>query len=354
MLARCDDNVSLACREYAIRFPNSRRPCYETMLSATQRLRDHGQFRPRSSDRGRPPTHTVREEEEILDFFAANPSASTYDAAARFNVPQYFAWSVIHNEGKYPFHFQRVQDIIDPDKPARVAFCNWFLSERPLVLWTDEATFGRVGLFNTRNEHTWAYENPHEVRPHNFQHDFRVNVWAGIVGSTLLGPVFLERLTGETYLRFLTDTLPILLEDLPLADLRDFYYQQDGAPAHYALAVRAKLNEEYPERWIGRGGPHAWPPRSPDLTPMDFYLWGHVKSLVYSGGAAENRQMLITKINEAFDLIRSNPQVLARVEEQSVFRCGVCVGCGGDYFERFVRDNHRHPRDLRLRGNNIV
>ena len=31
------------------------------------------------------------------------------------------------------------------------------------------------------------------------------------------------------------------------------------------------------ERWIGRGGPAAWPPRSPDINPLDFFLWGYVK-----------------------------------------------------------------------------
>ncbi|OXU32204.1 hypothetical protein TSAR_007998 [Trichomalopsis sarcophagae] len=35
-------------------------------------------------------------------------------------------------------------------------------------------------------------------------------------------------------------------------------------------------------RWIGRGGPIAWPPRLPDLTPLDFYLWGYLKDTVYS------------------------------------------------------------------------
>ncbi|GBL73687.1 hypothetical protein AVEN_230681-1 [Araneus ventricosus] len=38
---------------------------------------------------------------------------------------------------------------------------------------------------------------------------------------------------------------------------------------------------EYPGRWIGRGGPVLWPPRSPDLTSLDFFLWGHLKELVY-------------------------------------------------------------------------
>ena len=25
-----------------------------------------------------------------------------------------------------------------------------------------------------------------------------------------------------------------------------------------------------------------WPPRSPDLNPCDFYLWGHLKSMAYN------------------------------------------------------------------------
>ena len=35
-----------------------------------------------------------------------------------------------------------------------------------------------------------------------------------------------------------------------------------------------KLNRVYREKWIGRGGPVAWPPRSPDLTPLDFSFGG--------------------------------------------------------------------------------
>ena len=39
-------------------------------------------------------------------------------------------------------------------------------------------------------------------------------------------------------------------------------------------------NRTFPGKWIGRGGPVPWPARSPDLTPLDFFLWGHAKSLV--------------------------------------------------------------------------
>jgi len=51
---------------------------------------------------------------------------------------------------------------------------------------------------------------------------------------------------------------------------------------HFSLITRQYLNDHFPGKWIGRNGPVEWPPRSPDLNPIDFYLWGHVKSEVFS------------------------------------------------------------------------
>jgi len=55
---------------------------------------------------------------------------------------------------------------------------------------------------------------------------------------------------------------------------------------HWHLAVRTFLNEHLLNRWIGRAGQNGqvfckWPPRSPDLTVCDFFLWGYVKDRVY-------------------------------------------------------------------------
>ncbi|GFW85483.1 uncharacterized protein TNCV_145281 [Trichonephila clavipes] len=58
-------------------------------------------------------------------------------------------------------------------------------------------------------------------------------------------------------------------------------FQQDGAPPHWGLTVRESLNDSFLQRWIGRDGPIAWPSRSPDLTPLDFFFWGYVKDTVY-------------------------------------------------------------------------
>ena len=51
-------------------------------------------------------------------------------------------------------------------------------------------------------------------------------------------------------------------------------FMQDGATPRFSCFVTDVLNERFPDTWIGKGGPIPWPPRSPDLSPLDFSLWG--------------------------------------------------------------------------------
>jgi hypothetical protein len=89
--------------------------------------------------------------------------------------------------------------------------------------------------------------------------------------------VLTDRLTDQRYRDFLKNVLPVLLEGVPQAVRQTLWFQNNGAPAHCGEDVRRWLNATYAERWIGRGGPFAWPLRSPELTPMDSFLWGHPK-----------------------------------------------------------------------------
>jgi hypothetical protein len=58
------------------------------------------------------------------------------------------------------------------------------------------------------------------------------------------------------------------------------WFMQDIAPAHFSRIARKFLNNNYTNTWISRRGPIAWPARSPDLNPLDFYLWGYLKTIV--------------------------------------------------------------------------
>ena len=69
------------------------------------------------------------------------------------------------------------------------------------------------------------------------------------------------------------------------ADYRiHLWFMYDGAAPHFLLAVGEFLNKVFPEQWIGRGGPTAWSAPYPDLIPLHFHLWWHLKSIVYTRG----------------------------------------------------------------------
>ncbi|XP_063898331.1 uncharacterized protein LOC135119012 [Helicoverpa armigera] len=246
-----------------------------------------------------------------------------------------------NREGLHPYHFTRVQELHPHDYARRLTFCNWLREERRNILWTDESRFTRVGMFNIHNAHYWTEVNPRVVRPDHFQTRFSVNVWAGILGNRILGPVFLDRLNGDTYLRLLRTRVRRMLEGIPLEEIRGLHFQHDGAPPHFANSLRAFLNGVWygGERWIGRGGPVPWPPRSPDLTPLDFFLWGRVKDLVYSqtGHDIRSAEELKRRIRRAFRRVKSETDTLNKVKRQVRKRAFVCVQREGGLVQQFCR-----------------
>ena len=61
----------------------------------------------------------------------------------------------------------------------------------------------------------------------------------------------------------------------------------------------------------GRGGPIAWPARSPDLNPLDFHLWEHLKSIVYAT-LIEHAEILRNRIQQGFRQIRETSGMIER------------------------------------------
>jgi hypothetical protein len=87
------------------------------------------------------------------------------------------------------------------------------------------------------------------------------------------------------------------------------WYTGDGAPAHSNCTVSDVLNNTYHERWIGRGGPIASLPCSPDLNPLDFYLWEPLKTPVYAA-PVDNEEALHHCIVDACQTICNYPTSL--------------------------------------------
>ena len=118
------------------------------------------------------------------------------------------------------------------------------------------------------------------------------------------------------YISFIRDIylLPEMFENVPLQVRQQrLWFQHDAAPAHFALDVREYLNNVFPNRWIGRGGPVQWSPRSPDLTHMDFFIWGEMKCLVYET-PIDTPEELVVRVAEAAAIIRETQSFARRYQ----------------------------------------
>ena len=68
-----------------------------------------------------------------------------------------------------------------------------------------------------------------------------------------------------------------------------FYLENNGSVPNAYRALRSFyrrvhfwLKDTFGDRLISRFGPVNWPSRSCDLTPLDYFLWGYIKSLAYA------------------------------------------------------------------------
>ena len=129
-----------------------------------------------------------------------------------------------------------------------------------------------------------------------------------------------------------------LWPELDNIDLDDIWFQQDGATPHFANETITLLRTKFPGRIIARNGDVNWPPRSrSDLTPLDYFLWGYVKSQVYKNNPQsipELKDEIIREIEPQIGEIE--PQLCQNVIENFNKRVDVCGAARGGHLADIV------------------
>lgn len=270
-----------------------------------------------------------------------NPHLSSTELANTYEISRRSVGRILRREKYHPYKIRRVQELYEDDFDRRLEFCetimdicnrdNNFVRN---VVFSDEATFCLNGTVNRHNCRFWSQNNPHWVQEAHTQHPQKLNVWAGIYNNRIVGPFFLqENLTGERYLQLLdTQVIPALEVNGQLPN--NIWFQQDGAPPHYARIVRERLDRTFHHRWIGRRGTYEWPARSPDLNPLDYFLWGYLKSKVYVN-RPNNLQELTERITQ--EIQRITPVVIANVTRAFTNRLAYCQEVNGAQFEHLIK-----------------
>lgn len=196
---------------------------------------------------------------------------------------------ILHKNKFRAYKPKFINTLKERDFDLRLDFSFWFEGMRAElinfpyhILWTDEATFTSNGVVSSQNCRWWAQENPNFIIECRDQYSFKTNVWCGMLNNQIIGPYFFRgNLNSDIFLQFLNTEILEVLDNMPLRTRRNLWYQCDGAPIHNSRAVRERLSAIFRGKVIGNNMEQNWPPRSPDLTPLDFFLWGYLKQKVY-------------------------------------------------------------------------
>ena len=138
--------------------------------------------------------------------------------------------------------------------------------------------------------------------------------------------IFFETTVNQhTYLHMLkTFFWPKLLRD---PSFIKYYFQQDGAPAHTSNIVQEWCTSKFGKKFLAK---EDWPPRSPDLNPCDFFLWGYLKSKVYNP-LPKNLDYL--KLNKEREIKNISAETLKSVFSNLTKRCKMLISVNGGHFE---------------------
>lgn len=181
--------------------------------------------------------------------------------------------------------------------------------------------------FNRR----WCRRNPHwQIPTRSIQK--KLTVWIAVLDNQLIGPYFFDgTVNGENYLRMLrTYLLPEMKRRR--INIQSTIFVHDGAPPHGTTSVTNFLNENF-DFWIGQRSEIKWPPRSPDLSVLDYFLWGYLKNEVYKK-TSENPSELRERIIDACDNL--TPQMLRNATQGFRRRLELCIERDGDLFEEHL------------------
>lgn len=331
-------NSVAALQSYAELYPERRQPDRTIFRRISSHLNEFGTFKTVRNRRNIESANEIN----VLAQINLNPETSQRKIAGECNLSKTGVQKVLKKHKYHDFKFKPVQNLHPGDEERRLYFCRWFrnrLREDPdfpvQVIWSDETTFTNSGIFNRRNKHFYAVQNPNltqEVRP---QIRFSVNVWCGLLDDQLLGPHFIPgHLNGQAYVNFLQTDFEEILDNLPLQTLRNLkWFQQDGAGPHNARIVTQHLDDRFAGYWIGTNGPVRWPPRSPCLNPLDYFLWGFVKNKVYDR-PVQNVEILEARITEAFQSV--SPVHIRNSVREMDRRTSLCIEHRGRHFEQFM------------------
>ena len=345
-------HVTQVVRAFRHRFPHARTPSRSTVYRNLRKYQETGTSVNCNAGRsGRPRTARTAENIAAVQETLQQPQPQGDQRVSSRRNGLGLSQSAFNRITRqdlrlYPYQMIRRHELFPADHARRLAFCNWFLERPPRFLESlvigDEACFCMNSSLSTHNILQYA---PRGEKPVDFSYEKKdcrqkLTVWIGMIGDgTLLGPFFFQQnINGERYLQMINDQIVPVLDERERfrrqqnGRFRHLWWAQDGAPPHRSRVVMARLQELFGDRIVALNQPVEWPPRSPDLTPLDFFVWGYLKTKVFQSPPA-NLIELQERITRETNDLREDRQLLRRVFRGMLHRAEKCLERLGGHVE---------------------
>lgn len=257
------------------RYSDQRRRCRRVFETVHSNLIRTGTVKPRTrADRRRPGTHVGYRAQKHI-----SQALGTRCATGRFFQSSTWRRRTVRDIQTFPFHVQAVGRL-QPGQACPAAVLSKVVAQECGYLPVSVLCFVDWCCSTCKK---WCTQSAQLACVGNGEssHTFSVSVWAVIVGDSVIGlQVMQERLGGVRNADNIEETLSLVSENVPVHTQESLWSQHVGASPHFAHRVYSYLSDNFTDRWIGRGGPILWPPRSHDMTSLDFYLWVSMKKNV--------------------------------------------------------------------------
>ncbi|GFW85066.1 uncharacterized protein TNCV_3248061 [Trichonephila clavipes] len=193
--------------------------------------------------------------------FLRNDAKRTSKPCIAIQRTQFGAGLKLRPKFSGPYKVTKVnsKDRYEVEKVGQHEGPNSTITSADLMRHFDEEHFWLNGYVSKQNCRIWSEANP-QVYVETPLHPEILTVWCALWAGGIIGPYFFKNDEGHN----------------------ELWFQQDGTTCHTARATIDLLKDTFGDRLISRFGPVNWPPRSCDLTPLNYFLWGYLKSLVYA------------------------------------------------------------------------
>ena len=200
------------------------------------------------------------------------------------------------------------------------------------IIFSDESHIYLHGFINKQNYRMWSTQKPIEAFEKPL-HSQKVTIWCGLSSHRVYGPFFFEDETGnartvnsESYIEMLNAIMADNIDP-------DIWFQQDGATAHTSIPAIDWLKNRFGDKIISHRTDFPWPARSPDLSPLDYFLWGYLKEKIFSMNHSTIQEM---KQNIREILSSIDQDILAAVMRNFEKRINLCIDQSGGHFEHLL------------------